>query len=99
MIHFYRAGAVAPGKLASALGFAKEISSYLKEKHGVAVTVAMPVGGNPNRIGWSTTYDSLGALETAMTRMMGDAAYMDILRKGADNFIAGSIRDEIWRSV
>lgn len=99
MIHFYRGAAIAPGKIASALGFAKEISAYLKAKHGLNVEVSMPIGGNPNRIGWATTYDSLGAMESAMAKMMADSSYMEIVRKGAENFIAGSVRDQIWRSV
>lgn len=99
MIHFYRAAAIAPGKLASALGFAKEISAYLKDKHGVTVEVAMPIGGNPNRIGWASTYENLAAYEGAMTKMLSDANYMELVRKGTDNFIGGSVRDQLWRSV
>ena len=99
MIHFYRAAAIAPGKLMGALAFAKEISTYLKEKHGVNVEVAMPVGGNPFRVGWAATYESLAAFETATTKMMADVNYLEIARKAADNFIAGSVRDELWQSV
>jgi hypothetical protein len=99
MIRFYRGAAIAPGKQASALGFAKEMSSYLKEKHGLVVEVSVPVGGNPNRVGWSTTYDGLGALESAMAKMMADPKYMEMVSKGSDNFLAGSVRDQIWRSV
>ena len=99
MIHFYRVAAIGPGKVMSAMAFAKEISVFLKEKHGLDVTVAMPVGGNPNRVGWATTYENLGALEAATAKMMMDPSYTELVRKGAENFIAGSVRDEIWRSV
>ena len=99
MIHFYRAAAIGPGKVMSAMAFAKDVSAYLKEKHGLDVRVAAPIGGNPNRVGWATTYESLGALETAMGKMMMDPSYMELVRNGAENFIAGSVRDEIWRSV
>ena len=99
MIHFYRAAAIAPGKLASAVGFAKEIAAYLKDKHGVTVEVAMPIGGNPNRIGWASTYESLGAYEGAMSKMLADTSYMELVRKGSENFIGGSVRDQLWRSV
>lgn len=99
MIHFYRTAAIAPGKFMGAIAFAKEVSAYFKQRHGRDVSVALPIGGNPNRIGWAASYESLGDLETVMGKMMADPEYLEMIRKAADNFIAGSIHDEMWRSV
>ena len=99
MITFYRSASIAPGKNSSSFAFAQEIVRYIKEKTGTTVKVAVPVGGNPNRIAWSVQYENLGELEVQLSTLMGDAKYMDLVAKSADNFIAGSIHDEIWRSL
>jgi hypothetical protein len=99
MIAFYRTASIAPGKIGSALAFAKEIAAFIKAKEGLEVAVALPVGGNPNRIGWSTRYENLGDMEARMGRLQADPKYAEMVAKGADNFIAGSVHDEIWRSL
>jgi hypothetical protein len=99
MIAFYRSAAIAPGKVGSAVAFAKEISAYVKDKNKTDLLIAMPVGGNPNRIGWSTHYENLGDLENKMNQLMTDPKYLEMVAKGSENFIAGSVRDEIWRTV
>jgi hypothetical protein len=99
MIAFYRSACIAPGKGGSAMTFAREIAAYIKDKHGTDVQVGIPIGGNPNRVGWSVRYDSLAALETIQTKMLADQKYLDMVARGADNFIAGSVHDEIWRML
>jgi hypothetical protein len=73
--------------------------AYIKENNGTDVVVAMPVGGNPNRIGWSASYESLGEMEGKMAKLMADPKYMEMGAKGSENFIAGSWGDEIWRTI
>ena len=99
MITLYRSASIAPGKNASTYAFAHEMAAYVKDKTGSTVKVAVPVGGNPNRIVWSLQYDNLGALETQQTKLMADTKYMDMVAKGSDNFIPGSVHDEIWRAI
>ena len=99
MIAFYRTAAIAPGKLASTMAFAKEVAAYITSKTGSEVAVAMPIGGNPNRVGWSTRHESLADFDAMMTSLMTDPVYVEMLAKAADNFIPGSVRDEIWRTV
>lgn len=99
MIAFYRQASIAPGKTGSAIAFAHEIAAYTKDKHGVELAIAMPYGGNPNRIGWSARYENLAEFETKMTRLTTDPKYMEMVAAGTGNFIAGSVRDEIWRTL
>lgn len=99
MIHFTRTVSVAPGKLADALAFASEVTEYLGSAYGQKMQVMMPVGGNPHRICWYTGYDSLGAMEAFQSKTMGDAKYLAILAKSATLFNAGSVHDDIWRSM
>ena len=72
MVVFSRGAAIAPGKTASAIAFAHEISAYLKTSIGIELEVLMPIGGNPNRIGWSTRYKDLATMEATMAKMTAD---------------------------
>ncbi len=99
MIHWSRTASTVPGKLASAQAFAAEAVAYAKAKHGQDLVVSMPVGGNPNRIRWSTQFSSLAAYETYVEGLRADPGYAALLSKGTDCFIAGSMVDEFWRSM
>jgi hypothetical protein len=99
MIAFYRNATIASGKVGSAIAFAKQIAAYVKDKHGIELSIAMPVAGNPNRIGWAARYDNLGAFETKMNALVTDPGYMEMVAKGSENFIAGTVHDEIWRTL
>jgi hypothetical protein len=99
MIAFYRNAAIASGKVGSAIAFAQQIAAYVKDKHGVDLSIAMPVAGNPNRIGWAARYENLAAFEAKMTTITSDPHYKELAAKGSDNFIAGTIHDEIWRTM
>jgi hypothetical protein len=99
VIAIYRSAVVLPGRLSNAVVFAKQVAAYVKDSTGIGVSVSMPVGGNPSRIGWASRYDNLGALETVMGKLMADPKYMEKIAKGGENFIAGSMHDEIWREI
>jgi len=99
MVVFSRGASIAPGKTASAIGFAHEISAYLKTTCGIELEVLMPIGGNPNRIGWSTRYKDLAAMGATTAKMTADPKYWKMVNKGTDNFMPGSIRDAMWRTV
>ena len=99
LIHFTRTTSIAPGKVAEALAFAGEMTEYLSSSYGQKMQLMMPVGGNPHRLCFYSSYDSLGDMEKFQTRTMGDAKYLSILGKGAGIFIAGSVHDDIWKTV
>ena len=99
MIAFVRVAAVKPGKQVAAMTFAKEISAFLKSNYHLDTEVLRPVGGNPQRVAWSTRYADMAALETTSTKMLADAKYWEMLNGAADLFIGGSMRDDIWKTV
>ena len=99
MIAFYRNASIAPGQIAAAVAFAQQIAAYIKDKHGLELSIAMPVAGNPNRIGWAARYENLAAFETKMTAITSDPHYKELAAKGSQNFIAGTVHDEIWRTL
>jgi hypothetical protein len=90
---------MAPGKTPSAIAFAHEISAHLKTTCAIELEVSVPIGGNPNRICWSTRYKDLATMETTTAKMASDPKYWEMVNKGADNFMAGSICDSMWRTI
>lgn len=99
MITFVRTAAVAPGKTASAIAFAKEISAYMKDSYSLDLEVLMPIGGNPQRIAWAARYEDLAAFDAVGLKILGDKKYWEIVNKNTDNFLPGSVNDAIWRTV
>ena len=99
MIRFVRTASIAPGKVADALAFAKEISTFISKQYGVQLQVMMPVGGNPHRIAWRAEYANLGVMEEFQAKTMADPKYQKLLASGSANFIAGSVNDSIWRTL
>ena len=99
MITFYRSATILPGKTPQAIAFAKKIAEYVKKSTGLDLHVGVPIGGNPSRIGWSASYESLAALEAQQTKMTSDAKYWEMVNKSADLFAPGSLHDEMWRSI
>jgi hypothetical protein len=99
MVAFYRSASVPPGKSMSAIADAKEVAAFATQVTGVEVRVAIPLGGNPFRIGCAARYENLGAMEAAMGKLMADPKDADFSAKSAEHFIAGSFSDEIWRAV
>lgn len=99
MIAFYRKAAIAPGKVGSAIAFAQQIAAYVKDKHALELSIAIPVAGNPNRIGWAARYENLAAFEAKMMAITSDPRYKEMAAKGSENFIAGTIDDELWRTL
>lgn len=100
MIVFNRVSSVAPGKMASAMAFAKNIASYMNEAYGTDMKLHMPVGGgNPYRIAWTSTFADLAAVDAMQMKTLTDPKFQELLAKNADNFLPGSARDAMWREV
>lgn len=99
MITMIRSAAIAPGKTGDAITFAHTIAKHIHDKYGLKLTVVMPIGGNPNRIAWTATYESLAEWETLTAKLMADADYAKAVAANAPTFIAGSVHDDFWRSI
>jgi hypothetical protein len=99
MIRFVRTANIAPGKLGDALAFAKQVAEFVGKNFGVHLEIMMPVGGNPNRVAWRAEYASLAAMEEMQMKMLADPKYLEMVSKGAANFIPGSVNDVIWRTM
>ncbi len=99
MIAFVRVASIRPGKQMEATAFAKDIVAYLKGTHDLDTELLRPVGGNPQRIAWSTRYADMAAFEATSTKMLADANYWEKINSAADCFIAGSMHDGMWKTL
>lgn len=99
MIAFVRVACVKPGKQGAAMTFAKEVSAFLKGSYHLDLEVLRPVGGNPQRIAWSTRYADMASMEATTSKMLADPKYWELVNGGADCFIAGSMHDSIWQTT
>src|SRR5271165_3314194 len=76
MITFVRTDFIAPGKQAEALAFAHQIAKLVEKITGHKVGVSIPVGGNPFRVAWVLSLPDLGAVESSLGKLLGNADYM-----------------------
>jgi len=83
----------------SAIAQARAVAEHVKRAHGPTLTVLLPFGGNPSRVGWHGMYESLAAIEAMTGKLMTDQKYWEIVNAGADSGLPGSLHDEIWRVV
>jgi len=99
MIVTSRTASVAPGKNHAAMLFAHQVTKYVTEKYGVETTLMVPIGGDAMRISWRGQFPSLADLEAYGEKLRHDREYSQMVDKAGDCFIAGSVHDEMWRTV
>ena len=99
MIAFVRVASVKPGKTGAAMMFAKEVAAYIKANHHIDLEILRPIGGNPQRVAWSTRYADMAAMQAFTNKLLADAKYWELVNGAADCFIAGSMYDAIWQTV
>ena len=99
MIHFTRTTSIAPGKVADAMTFAGEMIEYISASQNRKMELRLPIGGNPHRLCFYTSYETLADMEKAQASLMSDTKYLSILGKSAALFNPGSAHDDIWRTA
>ena len=99
MITFVRTRSIAPGKAAESRAFSEQVTKLVKDKFGVELRASVPIGGNPDRIAFVSTYPSMAELEATATKLVADADYQKLLAANAQTFLPGSTDDELWMSV
>ena len=99
MITFTRTVGINPGKQAKALAWAREVAALAKAIDGLEGHVGMPVGGNPNRIKFTTQYENLAAFEIRSAKFFSHPKYLELAASGPERFVSGSSVDELWRDA
>ncbi len=98
MIRWVRTAQIAPGKLAHAMAFAKDICAYVESVTGTKVNFFVQHGGPYGRVCWQSDFDGLGAYEKQFGQLQSDEVFgQKVAEAGVDGlFIAGQDLDSIW---
>ncbi|HYA65630.1 MAG TPA: hypothetical protein VEE84_03025 [Burkholderiaceae bacterium] len=99
MITFTKTANTDGARFEAALVYAREIAAHGKTLTGIDTRIEMPIGGPSYRLRWVSQYQSLAALERAITKLLSDRKYMDMAAKAPNYFVPGSATDEVWTSV
>jgi hypothetical protein len=88
-----------PGKTFEALAIGHEIAAIAKRATGAELTIAMPIGGNANEIGFISYSENLAQAEERLGKLMADAEYRSAIKKWENAIVPGSARDQLWRGI
>jgi hypothetical protein len=99
MITFVRTASVAPGKLADAIAFNQQVTKLAKDKYFLDVHASTPIGGNPGRMAWTTSYPSLAEFDAMSIKLNADADYQKLIAANVATLVPGSVHDELWRRI
>ncbi len=99
MITFVRTAVIMPGKLPDAMTFNQQVTKLLRDKFDLDVHASTPVGGNPHRMAWTTSYSSLAEFDAMSIKINADADYQKLIAAHVSTVVPGSVHDELWRSV
>jgi uncharacterized protein YbaA (DUF1428 family) len=76
-----------------------ELTAFVRESTGLDVESVVPVGGNPQRIGWCTRYKDVAAYDAAWAKLMAEPRFAQLMLKTTDIFIPGSMNEVLWQST
>jgi hypothetical protein len=97
-VHHRRTVGISGGRTAAAIAAYREWQQYHKA-NGVEYEVQLPFGGDASRLALAARYGSAADVQAYFQKIMSDPVFLDSLAKHAQNFIAGTARDEIWRQT
>jgi hypothetical protein len=94
---FVRKAQALPGKEFEAVKWGLEIAKLSTEIMGVEVMFGRQIGGPIGHVGWRATHANMGALETAMSKLLTNEKFAKSVAERVPHlFVPGSGCDEIW---
>ena len=100
MITFVRTITYAAGKNAEIMSLTRLVKKHLAEKYGIELRACMPFGGgDPSRVSYLATFESLAEYEQASLKLLGDQDYLKLLAAYAPHVFVGPIQDQLWRDI
>jgi hypothetical protein len=81
------------------IAFANQVSKHVKEKYRTTVELLIPIGGNPGRIAFRTSHESMAQWEALTAKLMADPDLQGTIAKNSGNILPGSVHDEMWRTI
>ena len=101
MVRWERTVRIKPGKFKEALGWAKEVASYVDTKFPEQndILVFMQNFGEVGTIQWAVDADDAATLGQNLGQLMGDDDYWAVVNKGADFVVEASGQDKLWHAI
>lgn len=96
MVRFIRCAEPRFEKLPQCIAYAKKISAYIKKAHGIEVKV---FANSEGVIYWIVDYKDYADFEKTMKKVNSDKKYWQMVGTAKDNFLQGTLSDEIISSV
>ncbi len=99
MITFVRTLSIAPGKHAQVMSFTRQVQKLFAEKYGIELRAAAPIGGDPNRIAYSSSFATLLEYEQALLKISADPQYQKLVAAYLPHIDHGATHDQLWRDL
>ena len=77
-----------------AIGWSTELCGYFNNTYKIPLKVGVELFGDLN-IHWEFEMDSLDKMSELNTKLFSDKTYVQMLEKGKDFWVAGSVKDQI----
>ena len=99
MIRFERSVQVKSGKFQEAVAVAHEVNDHIRANYsGTDLGFFSGQFGQQGRLVWHFDFEDLAALEAFQQRLAADEEYGQIVSRGQDVIVPGSIYDEVLAS-
>jgi hypothetical protein len=77
-----------------AIGWSTELCGYLNKTYKLPLKAGVELFGNLN-VHWEFEMDSLDKMSELNTKLLSDKSYLQLLEKGKDFWVAGTVKDQI----
>jgi hypothetical protein len=81
-----------------AIGWSTELCGYLNKTYKLPLKAGVELFGNLN-VHWEFEMDSLDKMSELNTKLLSDKSYLQMLEKGKDFWVAGTVKDQIVNFV
>ena len=101
VIRWTRTGQIKNSRVMEAIGWSKELTTWVKKKHDVTVETWVDVVGTTNVMRWSVDHPDVATFDRVMTAVMADPEYVRLLEQAvkAELFIDGVTVDVLSKRV
>ena len=98
-IRWMRTGQVKNSRVLEAIGWSKEICSYIARKYNITVDTWLDTVGTVGTIRWTVELPDMATMDKMMTAVMSDADYWRFVEKAmkAELFIDGIGVDTVMK--
>jgi hypothetical protein len=99
MIRWTRSARIVPAKFMEAIQWSKEVAEFISKKYDVQATVYIDSFGEYGTIRWFNDHADMATMEKFGKKFLADPEYWQIISRGPDLLVSGSIVDTVMRSI